>query len=304
MEWMLFEPCCGSAALTLHLLGARQQVLPYQGSKWKLRRRLAALVRACGLKGAPGVVELSDIGPWGTTMGVLLDPKRRQLLCSTLRHKMLHRDPVQLFKEIDGDLCPKHPVLFAAEHLILQRLAYAGKAVGSGTGRWKAPGYSESSAHGRPGTARFGEVKPMLPALLRAIEALGALSLPDPERVVVRRGPIREPDFTADDVDERPWLVYIDPPYEDTTAYPDGQLGRKELVRLASLWAGAGAFVFVSEAQPIPELVERGWRSVQLAGPRDVSQAFRSKKTEHVTFSCADFQEDVWNHYLSRSART
>jgi hypothetical protein len=41
----LVELCCGSAALTMHLLGKKkQQVVPYQGSKWKYRRELAQIL--------------------------------------------------------------------------------------------------------------------------------------------------------------------------------------------------------------------------------------------------------------------
>lgn len=51
--WTLVEPCCGTAALSLHLLGATRQLVPRQGSKWAFRRILEERIASVAL-GRPG----------------------------------------------------------------------------------------------------------------------------------------------------------------------------------------------------------------------------------------------------------
>ncbi len=76
--------------------------------------------------------------------------------------------------------------------------------------------------------------------------------------------------------------MYIDPPYVDSTAYPDGQMTRAEVVALASAWRDAGAAVTVSEQHGLDL---PGWERVRLYAGRDDSSPFRGKQPEWVTFS-------------------
>ena len=59
----------------------------------------------------------------------------------------------------------------------------------------------------------------------------------------------------------------MDPPYLDTTGYKH-DLPRSEVVRMARLWADAGATVCISEAEPIPELMADGWHAVEISATR------------------------------------
>jgi hypothetical protein len=62
-------------------------------------------------------------------------------------------------------------------------------------------------------------------------------------------------------------LVYIDPPYLNTTGYAH-EFDRAAVVAVARRWAEAGAHVVISEAEPIPELVADGWTFADIADAR------------------------------------
>ncbi len=62
-------------------------------------------------------------------------------------------------------------------------------------------------------------------------------------------------------------IVFCDPPYLNTTGYKH-DLPRSEVVRMARLWADAGATVCISEAEPIPELMADGWHAVEISATR------------------------------------
>ena len=79
--------------------------------------------------------------------------------------------------------------------------------------------------------------------------------------------------------------VYIDPPYQGTTGYAH-DLPREEVVRLARLWREAGAHVCISEAEPIPDLVDEGWHVVEITGDRKgQKRTFSKQKREFLTMS-------------------
>ena len=59
----------------------------------------------------------------------------------------------------------------------------------------------------------------------------------------------------------------MDPPYVGTTGYAS-DLPRAEVVRIAREWADAGADVYISEAEPIPELVADGWHKFDISSTR------------------------------------
>jgi hypothetical protein len=272
MSYTLVEPCAGSAAFTLHLLGASRSLLPYQGSKWRFRHSLQAQAEALGFRGPPARVVLTDPGPWGQALRVVLDPVLRGELVDELR-TFVRDDPRVVYERLHGSPISKEPVLFTAEFLFLQRLAFSGKAVGCQSGRWMSPGFNVSSAYGIPATERFGEVKPMVPSL---IAVLGSYQL-HPAEVEVRQEPAGPP------ADPQPHtLVYLDPPYVGSTSYPDGALTREAVVTLASAWREAGAAVMVSEQHGVPL---PSWRREQLYAGRQDTSPFRGKQPEWLTYA-------------------
>lgn len=253
--WTLVEPCCGSAALTLHLLGARRALVPYQGTKWSLRRELEGIVRRLGYWGAPDHAILVDVAPWSAAIAAVL--RQRDAVLAALR-PLVERgtaDPAGLYAELSRAPVPDGQAEMAATLLWLQRMNFSSKAVGAVDGRWRTHGLNTTAAYGRAGTERFGACRPLGPALLDAVEwapRFGSVAafVGAPALDVVG-----------------PTLVYLDPPYHGTTGYPSGTLSRFGVVDAAREWAEQGASVIVSEAQPIAELVADGWEAMELRGP-------------------------------------
>jgi len=279
-DFHLVELCCGSAALTLHLLGAKRQIVPYQGSKWDFRTDLEGLLHRMGHRQLKQI-SLNDIGPWGRTWQALSYPMGLAITKAKLE-VYAERDPRELYDELQGAPIEGSG---AAEHLFLQRLAFSGKAVGTvaveGDKRWKSPGFNKTSAYGREGTAKFGRVKPMIPSLIGVLGQMQELGWPSTrvsqlsaEEVLFPRGRL-------------PVVAYIDPPYVDTTTYPNGDLDRAAVVELALRWADAGATVIVSEREPITELHDHGFASWMMRVPSDDGKPFQSKDAEVVTYRTA-----------------
>jgi hypothetical protein len=273
--WHFVELCCGSAAMTLHLLGATRALLPYQGSKWRFRKAIVEVFEAHGFAGPPASVGLYDPGPWGVVVPVVLDPARRASVIAGLE-ALAAEDPRAVYERLHGGPVADDPVAFAVAYLFLQRLAFSGKAVGIREGCWSSPGFNTSSAYGLPGTERFGAVQPMVPSLVRVLRTYG-----DKLRQVPVEGGRRPAPMPEGPV-SRPTLVYLDPPYAGSTRYPNGDLDRDGVVALASAWSEAGARVVISEGVPIAPL---GWPTVCLTRGRDDTSPFRGKQAEWLTVS-------------------
>ncbi len=276
MIWRYVEPCCGSASTALALVGARKPLLPYQGSKWRFRKTLLGLFTDLGFGHLPERVLLGDPGPWGTVAPTVFQSKLRVGVLDQLR--MMNRlDARVVYDALHRQPLPEDPVVYSAQFLFLQRLAYSGKAVGERAGRWVSPGFNSSSAFGIAGTDRFGKVNPMIPSLIRVLEGYAELQSPpvDGHRLAARA--------PANEV-AKPTLVYIDPPYAGSTGYPGGELARAGVVRLARGWRDAGAAVVVSEAECISELVAEGWRKTCMTTGRNDTSRFRGKQQEWLTY--------------------
>jgi hypothetical protein len=80
-------------------------------------------------------------------------------------------------------------------------------------------------------------------------------------------------------------VAYMDPPYLGTTGYSH-DLGRGAVLELARKWADAGAFVAISEAEPIAALVAEGWSTVEITGERvGQKRTFSKQQREWLTMS-------------------
>ncbi|MCA9493163.1 MAG: hypothetical protein KC621_24700 [Myxococcales bacterium] len=276
--WTYIEPCCGSAALALALLGATRSLLPYQGSKWRFRHALTAAIGEAGVTGRPDRVVLSDAGPFGVAAPTLIDATLRAEVIQELEG-FAARDAREVYDALHQQPVSEDPATYTAELLFLQRLSFSGKAVGDRGGRWSSPGFNTSSAYGLPGTERFGPVKPMVPSLIRVLRSYDRLHRPD--ELIGGRRPARAPEGPV----HRPTVVYLDPPYVDSTTYPGGELDRAGVVALARTWAEAGATVIVSEGEPVRELVSVGWTARQIDTGRKDTSRFRGKQEEWITVS-------------------
>lgn len=82
-------------------------------------------------------------------------------------------------------------------------------------------------------------------------------------------------------------VVYIDPPYVNTTGYAHA-FPRSEWLPVVRRWVEAGALVVVSEAEPIPELMAEGWHAVEITGERKgQKRTFSKQQREWLTMSRA-----------------
>lgn len=273
----LVEPCAGSAALTLFLMGAKRQVVPYQGSKWKLRRDIVGLLPPTEPLES---IWLNDPGPWGPTWFMLYHHK--DWVISVLQ-KYEEEDPKTVYDRLQGQTTPSTgSPAFAAQFLFLQRLSHSGKAVGlrgprgGGYLQWNSPGFNKTSAYGTPatfhpdGSHKFGEVKPMIPSLIRVLEKAD-WKWPDKVRFTW---------MCASEMDiEEDSTVYFDPPYAGTTGYPGFHLGRQQVKDLSQKWLEQGATsIHISEAEPL------GPMAVCLSDVRkDDGSPFKSKGAEWLT---------------------
>ena len=80
-------------------------------------------------------------------------------------------------------------------------------------------------------------------------------------------------------------VVYIDPPYLNTTGYAH-LFPRSEWLPVVRRWKDAGALVVVSEAEPIAELVADGWHTVRIDGERrGQKRTFSKQQAEWLTMS-------------------
>ena len=279
--WTYVEPCCGSAAIGLALLGARRPLLPYQGSKWRFRKGLLARFEQLGFRGRPARLRLDDAGPWGVVARACVDATLRARVIDHLS-VLDQQDARAVYDTLHGSDTPSDDARYASEFLFLQRLAFSGKAVGDRGGQWSSPGFNTSSAYGLPGTERFGAVKPMIPSLLRVLKAYDAQLAP----VTVEGSRVSATAARPGHV-EQPTLVYLDPPYVRSTGYPGGALDRSDVVEVAQRWREAGATVVISEGEPVQELLDDGWTAELLDGGRQDTSRFRGKQEEWITLSPA-----------------
>ena len=80
-------------------------------------------------------------------------------------------------------------------------------------------------------------------------------------------------------------VVYIDPPYLNTTGYAHA-FPRSEWLPVVRRWKAAGALVAVSEAEPIPDLIAEGWHAVEITRERKgQKRTFSKQQREFLTMS-------------------
>ena len=262
------ELCCGSAAVTVRLLGGSSARPPvsYMGSK---RGYAGAILDVLGLRAGAGADAclLADPGPWSRVWSVLTLPDGCREVAGHLRG-WVGEDPRALWdrlradKPLEGATTDPRDVaawLWVVGHgdfskpPRLSRI-YAAPA-GDSEGRWKAspPGW----------LANRVKRAPRWPTTTIATDAR---VIPLPERL---------PDGC---------YVYIDPPYRATTGYAH-DLPRADVLDLALRWSDAGAVVAVSEAEPLPL---PGWHHVELTGERvGQKRTFSRQQAEWLTLNRA-----------------
>ena len=81
------------------------------------------------------------------------------------------------------------------------------------------------------------------------------------------------------------WLIYMDPPYQNTSGYPHGDCTRATVLTLAADYSRRGAVVAISEAVPLDRDLP-GWASVRIDGERKgAKRTFSKQQAEYLTMN-------------------
>jgi hypothetical protein len=232
VSYTLIEPCCGSAALAVHLCGLSDRAfMPYAGSKWRLRKKLADLIEEQGYSGPPDRVVLRDSGPWGATWKALLDDELRPVTFHWLE-RWAGESPETVYGRLYENPPSAQAAIYAAEYLFLQR--FAGKPLREREGFWAAAKYDPEAIYGNP--------RELIPTLLERLRAFrwGKAARWASERADASTAPL--PSIPA--------VVYLDPPFYAV----------EDFLPLARRFSDAGCFVAVSSTEPL----NTAWKTVLL----------------------------------------
>jgi len=312
---LFVELCCGSAAVTLKLLGGRHAVPPisYMGSK---RGYAVTILGAMGLRcgiGADSVL-LCDAGPWAHVWAVLADETRCHEVASILRG-WADEDPRSLWERLreehrgewDGWTVERAAgwlttTLWARAANPEMGFDDANERVERGT-RWGGNVGTCDVAHriesvaawllcglwahnpGFPLASGFTTVEDQRDRGGRN-GGLPSLDPVLPRARVLDSSPLSIYAGSAEDLsppgDCEGVYVYMDPPYVDCTRY-SVDMSRETVLAVARRWSDAGAVVCVSEAEPLPL---DGWHHVEITGERvGQKRTFSRQQREWLTMN-------------------
>lgn len=300
MTYTFVETCAGTAALSFALMGVKPPV-PMAGSKRTLAKQI---IEVMGLTEPPGAIVLNDPSEWGNTLQTLfsvhgLGGKGWDRVAAWFA-SWLSEDERELFDRLRRSPPPTEPYERAATHLYLSTRTFRGKPVFSRSERsgWVTHGFDpEYRAAVTPGAKDRGwfNGREQLASKLRMLAMV-----PWPLVHVFGRHAQKLYPSVTDEVGSFPNLphlpplptnqrpppvsvVYIDPPYASTNKVEyECEFPRSDVIALARRAATSGCSVFVSEAEPVAELVDDGWESVPLTTRRKGTQL--AVHDEYLTF--------------------
>lgn len=267
------ELCAGTAALSLRLHGGKNARPPVSrmGNK---QGYASAILRTLGLRSGSGAARYLLCEP---------DDGCRLLLTSytdaDLRAKAAaiirgwkDEDPRALWERLRAEGPVKSPPVDPREVARWMRIVTANRLipVHYERGRW----CNSARNTGDKGGISFGgdDFCTPIESLASATETLPIL----PATILPDARDIDPPQLPPGSV------VYIDPPYVNTTGYAH-DLGRDAVCELAEQWASAGAWVVISEAEPLAAL---GWHQVEITGERiGQKRTFSKQQREYLTMS-------------------
>jgi site-specific DNA-adenine methylase len=237
-------------------------VVSYQGGKVRIAKQTCDLMRLdrasafydlCAGSGAIGLEVMSrkpewrvtfvDAGPWGAFWQSVGDGTfSLGEFSDILQSVPKDRDQIQGFlRALSEKPVPTEARTVAYVYLLLQAGSFGGKALWTDGGKWRNNTFR---SFWRPTATsnRRSTVNPMMPMPDAMAERIAVL-LAARERVVGVWGDVRSVPLAPDSV------VYIDPPYEDTTAYGHGF----DVASYARLVAQCGRRVYVAEGRALSE---------------------------------------------------
>ena len=260
------ELCAGTAALSLRLHGGKNARPPVSrmGNK---QGYAAAILRTLGLRSGSGAARYLWCEPDDGCRLLLTSYKDAELRskAAAIIRGWKDEDPRALWERLRAEGPVKAPPVDPREVARLVMLSgWSVKGSNLASVFFRGPHGVSSGDHERraltiPGAATRLSPLPTLPASI----------LPDARAV----DPPRLPPGS---------VVYIDPPYVNTTGYAH-DLGREAVCEIAERWASAGAWVVISEAEPLAEL---GWHQVEITGERvGQKRTFSKQQREYLTMS-------------------
>ena len=124
------ELCCGSAAVSLRLIGGASARPPvaYMGGKRAYGRGILNIMGLQSGQGSDAVV-LVEAGPWAKVWAALVDPATCHRVADVLRG-WKDEDPKALWDRLKADPIPLESAEFTAAWTYLQAVEFSGKPVG------------------------------------------------------------------------------------------------------------------------------------------------------------------------------
>ena len=261
---MFVELCAGLAAVSLMLQGGRHARPPVSRMGNKAGYALAIL-RVMGLRPGQGADRYLWCEPDDGCRALLHAYTDRAMMQEAARiiRSWADEEPRALWERLRAEGAVRvGEAREVARECFVHQGSYQYRGGASGIGR----------PDGRDAGGGFGAVAPLVEMLPRTLAPL------------VSHNATTHPDARA--VDPIPGSVaFMDPPYVNTTGYGH-DLPRAEVIALARRWCGAGASVYVSEAEPIADLVGDGWRAVEITSQRiGQKRTFSKQQREWLTCS-------------------
>ena len=296
------EPCAGSAAVALRLVGGPYANPPIgmMGGKRGYARVILGVLGLRQGQGADGVV-LADAGPWAAVWRVLTSPGGADAVAGVIR-AWEGEEPRALWERLRaegwGDLTTPEEVA---------RWSYTDGNC-SPLGQYRERRWDDSGAAQLPASVLASRVSACARWLVCGAWAFRA-GEPDSGFVgdatfTIEKG--RRP--TAGDLSNPPrWpvpvsvygdaraipipadctgvYVYADPSYRGTTGYASN-IYAEDLREYLLEWSRRGAVVAISEARPLVELMGDGWQVVKIDGERrGQKRTFSKQRDEYLTIN-------------------
>lgn len=232
------ELCAGSAALSMEIEGIRP-VVSYAGSKRGYAQEILQIMQID--KANVTKITVVDPGLWGVIHRAFVHHTCSEIAVEI--EKLETEDPKTLFARLISSSIlsgEKKLTMCAAEALCKIAGTYGGKEIGGFKGRHKhrpsVDGYIPSR---KSLVDRCKDIAYTKNWNVCHSSALDVPAINDCERTV----------------------AYIDPPYTASSGQYIHQLSRNEVMKIGRLWAKQGADVYISENEPLHELIDEGWRS-------------------------------------------
>lgn len=265
---LFVELCAGTAALSLRL--AHPRARPPVSRMGAKTGYADVILRCMGLRPGQGAEHYLWCEPDAGVRLLLHAYRDRELATAAagIIRSWKDEEPRALWERLRAEgpaVCPPVDPREVARWSFLHQGSFQYRGAAAGIGR----------PEGRDSGGGFGSVAPvvdMLPRLFAPLPTVPATIADDARKV--------DPREVAPGV-----VVYIDPPYLNTTGYAH-LFPRSEWLPVVRRWHAAGALVVVSEAEPIAELVADGWHAVEIGGERrGQKRTFSKQQTEWLTLS-------------------